>query len=460
MGTADLAPAKLIYQYSAVFLSSLGLSIGAVQIIFQILFLMGAGFSMFFLSRTVYPNHELAPLISGLFYMLNFFVLQSRLNLGFVWTYALLPLLIALLIKAIETAYQPEHSGKSNCLIIFLAVATMAAFSLASINPANIALMLLALFVVTLYELVKYRKNLKPLIFALFKILLVSVLVNLWWLLPFLYVYYFSPEALNPQVNVASWWWTQSRASFVNLFWFNGIWGWLPDYVPYISDYSNNPLLQLLVFVPFIVGVSALLFRGERSRFNAYVMLSILGFIFLAKGLHEPFSQVNAALYNYVPLMNMFREPTSKFTMLIVLFMSLLIGYAAARLANLRINRHNRLLKVGVPVFLIAVFVLASFPLVTNPLETKTDYLPYSSYVKIPDYWYNAANWINEQEGDYALLFTPLDDFYQMPYTWGYYGVDNLFYDLFNKPIISFLLINPICGIMPIIRNFDVRREG
>jgi hypothetical protein len=440
MGTADLMPARLIYQYLGVVLSYLGLSVGGIEILFQILFLMGAGFSMFLLTRTVYPNHELAPLIAGMFYMFNFFVLQSRLNLGFVWAYAFLPLLMALLIRAVEAAYQPD-SRKSNRSVIFFAIVSTVAFSVASINPANIALMLLGLAVLGLYELLKYRKNLKPFFSTFLKTLLVSVPINLWWLLPMLNVYSFSPEALNSQIAVDSWSWTHSRSSFFNLFWFNGIWGWLPEYVPYFRAYSN-PLLQILVFVPFGVGVSALLFRSNKSRFNAFIMLAVLGFLFLAKGVHEPFGQVNHALYDYVPLMNMFREPASKFTMLIVLFMSLLIGYAGARLANLNANRYRRFVHVAVPVFLVAVFVVASFPLINNPLETRTDISNYpsshySSYVQVPKYWYDATSWINSQEGAYAVLFTPLDDFYMMPYNWGYYGVDHLLYRLIEKPTIG-----------------------
>ena len=437
MGTADLWPACLIYQYMGAFFGNLGLGAGSVEILFQILFLMGAGVSMFYFARVIYPEHELAPLIAGMFYMFNFFVLQSRLNVGLAWTYAFLPLLMALFIRTIDTAYQ-QTGKKSNIMVILFSIATMVAFSFASINPTNIVLMLLALLVVAIYELIKYRKNLKPFLFTFSKILLISIPLNLWWLLPLLNVYVLSPQVLNSQVNVWDWSWTQSRSSFLNLFWFNGIWGWLPEYVPYLNAYTN-PLLLVLVFVPFIVGASALLFKSNKSRFNAFIMLFVLLFIFLAKGLHDPLGQVNAALYDHIPLMNMFREPTSKFTMLIVAFMSLLIGYAGAHLANLKFggHRHKRLLKFGVPFVLIAVFVVASFPIVSNPLESKTEQSPYSSYIQIPSYWTDAASWINDQNGDYKILFSPLDDFYQMPYNWGYNGMDQLFYRLIEKPVIS-----------------------
>lgn len=479
MGTAELMPAFLIYQYLATFLSVLGFSIGAVEIIFQIIFFMGAGLSMFFLTKTFYPKLNLAPLIAGLFYMFNFFVLESRLNAGMVWIYAFIPLMMAMLIRAINAAYQ--QNGKStNKMIICFAIVSTVALSFASINPTNIALALFALVVILIYYLFKYRSHLSPFFITLGKIALIAIPINLWWMLPLLNVYFFSPQMLNSQISVVDWSWTQARSSFLNLFWLNGIWGWLPTYIPFINSYphgntypappsTGNPALAILVFVPFLVGASALLFKSDKSRFNAYVMLSVLVFLFLAKGLNDGgisglhLGQINSLLYN-LPLMNMFREPTSKFSMLIVIFLAPLIGYAGAHLANIKIGKSKRLIKIGVPTLLIAVFVIASFPIVgivptsktldgttvvANPLETLTQYpdgtmiLP-SSYINIPSYWYDASSWINSQNGTDAVLLTPLDDFYQMPYNWnnsyygtGYYGTDQLLERLFEKPIIS-----------------------
>ena len=448
MGTPALMPAFIIYMYVETFFGFLGFSVGATQIIYQILFFMGAGFSMFYLSKVLYPKLTIAPLLAGLFYMFNFYVLQSRLNVGWVWTYAFLPLLMALLIKAVETTYQ-EDKKKTNLIIILFSVISMVALSFATITPTNNVLILSSLFLVAIYEIFKHRKELRPLLFTIGKIILISIPLNVWWIYPLLNVYVLPPQALNSQINVFTWDWTQVRSSFLNLFWLNGTWSWRPEYIPYFNSYSNptNSVLMVLVFVPFLVAASALLFRSTKSRLNACLMLAVLFFVFLAKGLHPPLEGVNALLYEHVPFMNMFREPTTKFTMLIVVFLSPLIGYGGAHLANLEIGkigkinsgRCKRLFKFLVPAFLIAIFIVAAFPIVDpalNPLETKTTELP-SSYIKIPNYWYQATSWINSQSGDYSVLFTPLDDFYQMPYDWGYYGVDQLFYRLIDKPIIS-----------------------
>ncbi|MCW4029679.1 MAG: alpha-(1-_3)-arabinofuranosyltransferase family protein [Candidatus Bathyarchaeota archaeon] len=452
MGTADLTPAYIIYEYIAVSLHSFGLNVNAIQIVFQIFFLIGAGLSMLYLTKSLYPALQVAPLIASIFYMFNFFVMQSRLNLGLAWTYTFIPLLVALLINAVAAAYS-QKNRHANRLIICLAITSMIAFSVASINPTNIVLMLIALFLVVLYDLIKYRKQLRPLLVTIGKIALTAIPLNIWWLLPFLNVYLFSPHALNSTINIGSWSWTQERSSFLNLFWLNGIWSWLPDYVPYLYSYSSplvisqytslavgaqappfQPILAILVFVPFILAATALLFKTDKSKLNVCLMAGILVFLFLAKGIHEPLS--DALLYQ-LPLMNMFREPTTKFTLLMVLFLAPLIGFSTAKLANLTVKKRRRLVKVGVPVFLAAILLIAVYPMLLNPLETKTQDFPYSSYVAIPNYWYDAASWINSQTGDYKVLFSPLDDFYQMPYTWGYYGIDQLLVSLIDKPVVS-----------------------
>ena len=56
-------------------------------------------------------------------------------------------------------------------------------------------------------------------------------------------------------------------------------------------------------------------------------------------------------------------------------------------------------------------------------------------YSKPPQYWNEAAKWINQQPGNWKVLFLPNDDYYQMPYDWGYYGVDFLSFYI-DKPVI------------------------
>lgn len=438
MGNTDAAASFILYGLLWLFLIHFGFSIEFIQIIIQVFFFIVGSFGMYYLSKTVYPKLRLSPLISSIFYTFNFFVLQSRLNIGMAWTYAFMPLLMALLIKMLEATLQQNNKAASKHIVYFAITSTIA-LSFASVNPPNVIIILLVLAITLLYYTIKQRKQTRPLLLNITKLIAISILINLWWVIPVLNYYLGSSLALNSEVGVLQWSWTHARASFLNLFWLNGGWSWRPEYFPYISSYSN-PFLIILTFVPFLLAATALLFKTDRSQFNAYLMSIILIFLFLAKGLNEPLSQLNLFLYTYIPNMTMFREPVSKFTMALIPFLALLIGYAVHNITNTKIGKHKptELTKMTIAIFFILTFVISTYPLVTNPIETKTPELPFSSYIKIPDYWYNAKEWLDNQPDNSRVLITPPDDDYMMPYTWGYYGEDGFITRFIQKPIISY----------------------
>jgi hypothetical protein len=446
LGYSTPAPAYLLYQYPAIFLTYLGLGIGGIQIFYQlILFIIGA-LSMYYFSKTIYPKLRIAPFVAGFFYMFNIFALTNRQNTGFIWIYAFLPLLLTLFARIVRLTYE-KNNKSTNRNIIYFSLLSVVAFSFAAINPANVALGLFSITILALYYIVKYRKQLLPFFKSLGKIAGISVPINLWWIIPIVNYYFLSNQVFNSAVSVDAWAWTQWRSSFLNLFWLNGIWAWLPEYFPYFNSYNSNPILIILVFVPFIIAASALLFKNEKSRFNAYIMGAILVLLFLAKGLfdsyfwRDPLYGLNQFVYQHIPLMSMFREPVSKFTLLIIPFLALLIGFGAEKIANIRLPKLNyRSSKILIALALILTFLAAVTPIIiSNPIESKTAELPYSSYIKIPNYWYNAADWLNSQTSDGKVLLTPIDDFYEIPYNWtdGYYGTDQLIESVIDKPIIS-----------------------
>ena len=445
LGYSTPAPAYLLYQYPAIFLTYLGLSIGGIQIFYQvILFIIGA-LSMYYFSKTIYPELRMASFVAGFFYMFNIFALTTRQNTGFIWIYAFLPLLLALFTKIVKLTYE-KNNKSANKNTIYFSLLSVVAFSFAAINPANVALGLCGITILAQYYIVKHRKQLLPFFKSLGKIAGISIPINLWWIIPVVSYYFLSNQVFNSTVSIDAWAWSQWRSSFLNLFWLNGIWAWLPEYFRYFEWYKN-PFFVIMVFMPFIVAASALLFKNEKSRFNAYIMGVILVLLFLAKGLfssyfwRDPLYGLNQFVYRHVPLMSMFREPVSKFTLLIIPFLALLIGFGAEKIANLRLPKLSlRSHEVLIISALVLTFIAAVGPIIVyNPLESKTAELPYSSYVKIPNYWYNATDWLNSQPGDGKILLTPMDDFYEMPYNWtdGYYGTDQLIESLIDKPIIS-----------------------
>lgn len=475
LGYATALPSCAFYLYPGAFLSGLGLGVGNVEVLFQTLLFMAAGLSMYYFARTIYPEVKFAAFIAGFFYMFNFFALDNMNNIGFVWTCAFLPLLLTLFVKIMNAVLQ-QNKKTSNRNIIYFALASVVAFSFASINPANVVLMLFGLSILAVYYLVRFRLELRQYLLTFAKIAALSIPINLWWVIPMLNYYYLSSSNFNSAVSVDAFSWTQFRSSFLNLFWLNGFWGWRLEYEPSYITYTKSvisPLLTILVYVPFLIAASALLFKSAKARFNLYIMASILVLLFLAKGLHDPLDSLNSALYK-IPFASMFREPVSKFTLLIVPFLALLIGFAAGNIANIpkfRIRRISiRASKLLVISLLLIIFVAAVIPLAIAPIinpkstmlpeaispsdsnlvdvNTPVENVTFPSSIQIPNYWYQATNWINTQQGNWKVLLTPMDDYYQMPYAWSsrsdegnysnaYYGTDQLVDNLINKPVIS-----------------------
>lgn len=411
------------------------IDIGLWQTVLFMIYFAGAMFSMLCLAHVVYPGQGLVAITAGMFYLFNVFLVSTLLNIGMMWIYAFLPLLIALLIRNL-TQTQNTFLNAFYFAVVFTVIA-----SIASVNLADDALIIIALASALLYFAVLDRKmTAEQLAKKLLTLATMTFLLSVWWIVPLLNYYLpSSTTQLFPQVSVAAWSWTHARASFLNLFWLNGVWGWRPEYSPFYYLYSNNAILLFLLFAPFLLASAAPLFK-EKRKISAYFVIVIAFFMFLAKGLHEPLGFVNLFIYDNIPYMAMFREPVSKFTIIMIPFLALLIGYSAVKAARvLARNKAGRYLRIEklVTFGLILIFIVTAFPIFMNPIENKTEQIPYSVYVQIPQYWYEVNEWFNTKAGDFKILVTPLDDYYQVPYSWGYFGSEGFIERLIEKPVIS-----------------------
>ncbi len=197
---------------------------------------------MQYLVHIVYPKRKQAKIMAGLFYVFNIFLLQTLWNIGMIVTYAFLPLLLALLIQLLTT--------KKNILtqsIIFGLIFSITA-SISSMNVANIALILIALFFVSFYYIIFNRRlEYKQILTNLGFLALFVLLLSIWWIVPIINHYLLSATQFQNELNVLSWSFTHNRASFMNLFMLNGNWGFRPEYFPYYNVYSETILGSLLL---------------------------------------------------------------------------------------------------------------------------------------------------------------------------------------------------------------------
>src|SRR5207237_9916558 len=75
---------------------------------------------------------------------------------------------------------------------------------------------------------------------------------------------------------------------------------------------------------------------------------------------------------------------------------------------------------------LVALAIASGYPLLTGQVipDRRSSSLP-SAHVSVPADWGRAAAVLNSNELNAgSVLVPPIDDFYQMPYAFGYYGAD------------------------------------
>lgn len=277
--------------------------------------------------------------------------------------------------------------------------------------------------------------------------------VSLYWVIPAML--YLSVVPSDSLAAFASWSWTETRATIGNAFWLNTNWGWnFPEYYPFAGAYDALPL-SLIRFVLPALAFSALALGPARSRRrhsfvdrDRALRLAVAAatgatmIIFLSTGTNPPGNIVFDALYQ-MPLGWLLREP-GRFLMLVSLTYAVLIAvvvdalHSHRSMMGLRGLRHAsaQTLRFGAaPLGLIASFSLG-FPIYTGLLVPDTRPSLPSAHVKVPDYWPEMAQFVDSLPIQGGVLIMPPDDFYQMPYMWGYYGTDEFMVDLLHRPVL------------------------
>lgn len=252
--------------------------------------------------------------------------------------------------------------------------------------------------------------------------------------------------------HTSSWTWTESRATLGNAFWLNTAWGWAyTEYFPFAPLYSLSPLIVLRYLLPagaFAALPLALLPEKRRRR----RMVLLTGFIALfallfSTGTRFPGSAIFLPLY-HLPLGWLLREP-GRFLMAAALAYAVLLAYTAQRLGGLvsvslqrRAPQHRILLqKMVVPGFAILASVpllIPAYPLMFGQMapDHRPGGLP-PVHVRLPAYWTKMAAYVNRNAPPGETLVMPPDDFYQMPYTWGYYGSDGFITQLIGRHVLD-----------------------
>jgi arabinofuranan 3-O-arabinosyltransferase len=272
-------------------------------------------------------------------------------------------------------------------------------------------------------------------------------LLSLFWIVPA--ILQLGSVASSQLASLSSWSWTQGRATLANAFWLNTDWGWsYAAYYPFAAHYEIPPL-SAIRFVPAAVAFAALLISPSR-RIEGLRSLSLvvvtssaaLLVIFFSTGTNPPGSLLFNALYQ-LPMGWLLREP-GRFLMLTQLMYALLIAISVEAVIDLPWRMRHVVVgtpgvalgKVASVVAIATLVAIPGYPVFTGAIvPDRRPQLP-SAHVRLPAYWNDMAGYLNAADAPGGVLVLPPDDFYQMPYRWGYYGNDGFISQLISRPVL------------------------
>ncbi|HEX3542421.1 MAG TPA: hypothetical protein VHT75_18475 [Acidimicrobiales bacterium] len=292
----------------------------------------------------------------------------------------------------------------------------------------------------------------------------VLVLTSCYWVVPALLQS--GGAATSALAASSSWIWTEGRATLANAFWLNNSWGWYyPQYFPFAFRYDAQPLAFLKYALPATAFLALAPFTrrtgdagGARNaasgddrwappRLAIPVALGVLFIILISTGTNFPGSIIFNFLYG-LPLGWLLREP-GRFLTVAALGYSILVTITVQQVGG-RIYRrvHSRRVIHGrgpTPswaailgtVLVCAITIGPGYPIVAGAaIPDHRPILP-SAHVALPGYWRDMATAIDAAPQAGAVTLLPPDDFYQVPYTWGYYGSDSFLPQMVRRPVIA-----------------------
>lgn len=337
--------------------------------------------------------------IGILIYCTNTYILlvASGGQMGIMLAYALAPFVLyraIILIEEIAATKNPLISS----VLLGLGLGLQMLFDIRICYLTIIACLLF-----TTIHFVLYRQNIRKLIKWLALSGLISFLLHAFWIIPFWFFHLLTvPTGITSTESFDFF----SFADFENPF---GLMH--PNWPENIFGKTYFMRWEFLL-IP-IVAFSSLLFPGglyKKSENKLYVIffavLVIVG-TFFAKGTNEPWGSANKWIYEVVPGMNLFRDPT-KFYVLVALAFSILVPVGIKTLFHLLSKKVVKEVPIEIGGILFILFWLVLLKPLWSPGlgGTFTDHQVPELYVKLAE--------ALESEGDFSrTMWVPTQSRYR-----------------------------------------------
>lgn len=351
-GTAPLRIATLFPSVTILsFLELIGFSILDRQKIEYCLLYLTGSLGTCFLVYTL-TRKKWASFFSGLLYVFNpnfiFSILVSR-EQTYLW--AAYPLLTAVFIRGIQTK-------KLSYALLFGLVSLWGASG--ALNFPILALVFITCFLFSFYYLFISSDKVEPIYLLKFGLLCLVVyfLFNAWWIFPFLpYFARVNEEFAGSFVPLV---YVKDASELTSFLAVSRLFRNIVDWPYYTGSLYLNSLFifnnLVSFFLPFCVMTTFLFVKDNRKQVRFLGVFTIL-FLFLAKGLHEPFGKVYEWLIMNIPYFSIFRHPINKFGMPLSLGYAILFGIGVNQFLSWVKNKSNFFSLLGL-VFLASPLVL------------------------------------------------------------------------------------------------------
>lgn len=406
------------------FLQGLGIPGFLVQAGVFYFLLISAGIGVYLLVHDLFPKlSKNYVLLSILFYWFNpiaLYTILSRSLLNYFFFYSAIPIASYFYIKGLRTRKFSWIFGLNLSLLLYSYIFSYVAFTL---------LLWFWLLLITVYFVLFYSHKFFALKYFFLSIML-FLICNSWWIFPMIALNISggakdSSQSFLQQTNFDTL--TAISKSIGNL---NGIFKLVntsfvsPDSLNWAKLYYS-PVLSIIQY--FFIG--AVLFFIIKKRKEAEVLFIgslFLTVIFLAKGNNSPFGEIYQILFKKIQILQIFRNPFEKFSFLLSLTTSILIGPSIYSLID---KLEDNLRRLSYLLVLVCLCGYLGYPLYSGLALTNT-FPPTNDYsigykVKVPDYYKELDEWLNSKGDNFRYIGFPLAP-EGITYKWekGYTGLE------------------------------------
>ena len=270
-----------------------------------------------------------------------------------------------------------------------------------------------------------------------------AAVLSLWWAVPaFIAIRKADPTAVGAVTDIDAWAWTHRRSSIANVLTLFGHWSWpRPEYYARATVIESLPWSLFRWVIPIGAILAPILVRRPQRARAVFATALIGAAVIVGKGVHEPLSGVNRWLYANIPGFWLFREPAAKVGVVLVVLYTIAFAMAADEVlsrfeARTRSSSRQHAIR-GVAAMLVVAPLAGVWPLWTGYIIKSGSATQPGDRSALPPEWRDVAKTINNSGSHGKTLVLPIDDYYQVPTTWGYYGADNLVRRLLRRPVLQ-----------------------